>query len=76
MGLPRLIILALLVAGGVWLWRRFNQRSNSSTPPSPVQKMVCCAHCHVHLPQDRALADSPYWYCSSQHQQQGPKARD
>jgi uncharacterized protein len=74
MGLPRLIMLAIIIGLGVWLWRRFNSSINKNN--SPVLTMVCCAHCHVHLPESRAIQDKQLWYCSSAHQQQGPKARD
>jgi uncharacterized protein len=34
--------------------------------------MVRCAHCGVHLPNDRALQQGNEWYCSQAHLQQGP----
>jgi uncharacterized protein len=36
--------------------------------------MVRCAHCGVHLPQDRALSSRQEWYCTQAHLEQGPKA--
>lgn len=76
MGLPRLIILGIIIGLGVWLWRRFNSRSISSKKSAVVHTMVCCANCHVHLAESRAIQDKRLWYCSPAHQQQGPKARD
>ncbi|HKM38305.1 MAG TPA: PP0621 family protein [Thiopseudomonas sp.] len=77
MGLPRFILFAIIIGGGIWLWRRFTSRPNTPVQPSPVQTMVCCAHCHVHLPEDRAIqGDSNTWYCSSKHLKLGPKTRD
>jgi uncharacterized protein len=76
MGLPRLIMLGIIIGLGVWLWRRFNSRPISSRKPSIVQTMVCCANCHVHLPENRAIQNKQHWYCSPAHLQQGPKARD
>lgn len=76
MGLPRLILLAIIIGGGVWLWRRFNSRSSLSKKDTPTQTMVRCAHCNVHLPQDRAIKRNQNWFCSSEHLQQGPQPRD
>lgn len=76
MGLPRLILLGIIIGLGMWLWRRFNSRPIARKKPSAVQTMVCCAHCHVHLPDDRAIQDKQHWYCSAKHLQLGPKARD
>lgn len=75
MGLPRLVILAAAIAGGVWLWRRLNQRPAVKQQPS-AKMMVRCAHCHVHLPEDRALSKKPHWYCSAAHLEHGPSQRD
>lgn len=76
MGLPRLILIAIIIGGGIWLWRRLSSRPLSSKHPAQTQSMVRCANCHVHLPQDRAVFKQPHWYCNSEHLQQGPKTRD
>lgn len=75
MGLSRFILLAIIIGGGIWLWRRFNNRQTIAKHPS-TQSMVRCAHCQVHLPQDRAIYRNQHWYCSSEHLQHGPQARD
>ncbi len=76
MGLPRLILLAIIIGGGIWLWRRFNNRNSSTSQQPATHTMVRCAHCHVHLPQERAQQKGQNWYCSNEHLQQGPQARD
>lgn len=76
MGLPRLILLAIIIGGGVWLWRRFNSRPLKHSKQPPTQTMVRCAHCHVHLPENRATQKNQDWYCSAEHRKLGPKARD
>ncbi|MDY0249854.1 MAG: PP0621 family protein [Pseudomonas sp.] len=74
MGLSRLILLVIIIGGGIWLWRRFNRRHTIEQHPS-TQSMVRCAHCQVHLPQDRALYKSPHWYCSAEHLNHGSPTR-
>lgn len=76
MGLPRLILLAIIIGGGLWLWRRFNNRSLNNSKHSKSQAMVRCVHCHVHIPQDRAYQQEHNWYCSAAHRKLGPKDRD
>lgn len=76
MGLLRLILLGFIIALGVWVWRRFN-RCPSNTVQQPAAKtMVRCAHCHVHVANDRAVQQGQLWFCCKQHLAQGPKARD
>ncbi|PWB34827.1 hypothetical protein DCO48_04320 [Pseudomonas sp. SDI] len=70
----RLLFWIALIAAAFWLWRKFkasNSADSSATLDDPL-KMVRCAHCGVHLPNDRALHRGNQWYCSSAHLQQGP----
>ncbi len=76
MGLPRLILFAIIIGGGIWLWRRINSRSSTPAQSTQTQPMIRCAQCDVHVPHERALQKDQHWYCSSQHLAQGPKARD
>lgn len=76
MGLPRLILLGIIIGLGVWTWRRFNSRHSGAESQPSAKTMVRCAQCHVHIPNDRALQKGQHWYCCNQHLAQGPKARD
>ena len=76
MGLPRLILLGIMIGLGMWLWRRFNSRSAPPAKPAVSQSMVRCAHCHLHLPEDRAIQKNQQWYCSAEHLEHGHNARD
>lgn len=76
MGLSRLLFFAVVIGGGIWLWRRFNSRDSTTSSSSQTQSIVRCAHCDVHVPLNRALQKDQHWYCSSQHLTQGPKACD
>ena len=71
----RLLFWIAVIAAAFWLWRKFKATNNacSSTPPQETTlKMVRCAHCGVHLPNDRALHRGNEWYCSTAHLEQGP----
>ena len=76
MGLPRFILLAIIIGGGMWLWRRFKSRPINPPANTDTKTMGRCAHCHVHLPQDRAIKKNQQWYCSTEHLEQGPQTRD
>ena len=60
------LVLGLLVW---WAWRRTRAARPTQTPPaaSPVQDMVTCAHCGIHLPHDEAIAGAQGQYCSVAH---------
>ncbi|BBT41986.1 PP0621 family protein [Pseudomonas putida] len=70
----RLLFWITVICAAFWLWRKFNASQQSSSEPKlddPL-KMVRCAHCGVHLPNDRALRRGNDWYCSQAHLEQGP----
>jgi uncharacterized protein len=71
----RLLFWIALIAAACWLWRKFKTSQQSPAEPrleDPL-RMVRCAHCGVHLPNDRALSRGNEWYCSQQHLEQGPE---
>lgn len=74
----RLIFWIAIVFAALWLWRKIKPSAPQQAPKAGDQTllMVRCAHCGVHLPQDRALNRDQQWYCSPAHLQQGPAARD
>lgn len=65
-----LVTLVLLVA--VALWRHKHRKTVAPKPRPgaalrnhlPVQTMVCCAHCGLHLPQAEASAANGQFFCS------------
>ncbi|EIK95183.1 hypothetical protein PMM47T1_18290 [Pseudomonas sp. M47T1] len=74
----RLIFWIAIVFAVLWLWRKIKP-----TPRQPAQRgaeqallMVRCAHCGVHLPQDRALSNGQHWYCTQAHLNEGPAPRE
>jgi uncharacterized protein len=66
----RLLFWIAVIAAAVWFWRKF--KSPTAKPGAAL--MVRCAHCGVHLPQDRALSSREEWYCTQAHLEQGPKS--
>lgn len=83
------LLLGLLV---IWLLyspilKRMRQRhrdDRSATPPprpsppsgSPVEDMVACAHCGIHLPAGEAVRDAANRpYCGVPHRDAGPLPR-
>jgi uncharacterized protein len=65
----RILIFALVI----WLcWRMIKtwlaapEKKESGNILSS-RKMVKCAYCNTHLPQDQALGDDGKWFCHQQH---------
>ncbi|AZF35557.1 hypothetical protein C4J85_0742 [Pseudomonas sp. R4-34-07] len=72
----RLLFWIAVIAAAVWLWRKFKSPASGQprTGEPNAALMVRCAHCGVHVPQDRALSSGQQWYCTQAHLQQGPKS--
>ncbi|WP_295514162.1 PP0621 family protein [uncultured Pseudomonas sp.] len=73
MGLLRLLLWLVLLGALFWMvrrwWRGKTQPQATKARPLPPNPMVRCAHCGVHVPQERALPDGDHqrWYCSAEH---------
>ena len=70
MGLIRLLIVLALVYTAWVLWRRWQAAQTSrrnSAPPPRAPRMVRCAQCQLHLPENLALRQDDKWYCCSEH---------
>lgn len=73
----RLLFWIALIAIAVWFWRRTNKAAaKTQRHPERAQVMVRCARCDLHVLQDEALERDGNWYCSADHQQQGPRQLD
>ncbi|CAB5511148.1 hypothetical protein LMG26857_00433 [Achromobacter anxifer] len=40
--------------------------------PPPLESMVRCAHCGIHLPRSEALLQNGQTWCSAEHARLGP----
>lgn len=74
----RVILLALSIAGLVWLVRRaFNSDSGRSAGEGrdpkevAVDALVRCAHCGVHVPRIDAQTRDGRYFCSREHARLG-----
>lgn len=69
----------LLVAVLYVLWRVWKKRQDGPLKPPPaasrpVERMVLCAHCSVHLPEGDAIRDGALFYCCEAHRQAAASA--
>jgi uncharacterized protein len=75
-----LIILVLFVArlaGRMAAARQAGQQGAKKPKadargPKPLESMVRCAHCGIHLPRSEALQQNGQTWCSSEHARLGP----
>jgi len=55
----------------LWQWRHARQpkvrAARKNTRPTPVQEMLQCAHCGVHMPAADAIKGRKGLYCSAAH---------
>lgn len=73
-----LLLLVWLVLGSVRRRARQARREGAAAPearrPAPIEGMVACAHCGVHLPSSLAVLGQGRPYCCSAHREEGPRA--
>ncbi|MFF7706075.1 PP0621 family protein [Pseudomonas sp. NPDC007930] len=71
----RLLFWIVVIFVAVWLWRKYKARAASAGQQRKQHTltMVRCAHCGVHLPDDRAIRRNSHWFCSQAHLEQGPR---
>lgn len=62
-----LFLLAVIVV--VYLLLKSFRRSapKQDVPPAPVEEMVRCAKCGVHLPKSESILAGGNFYCSDAH---------
>ena len=70
------VVLALALLGWLLFGRSGKRsglgRTKSTGPSAPLEGMVACAHCGVHLPASEALRDHGRSYCNAAHRDAGP----
>jgi uncharacterized protein len=65
--LIRLLMLLLVAWIGWRIYRVLTRRALDDPPAPPVQDMVQCAHCSVHLPRTEAVGENGEWFCCEAH---------
>ena len=81
-----LIILVLFVAriagrmaaarqSGAQAGQGRKQARGAPPQPKPLESMVRCAHCGIHLPRSEALLQNGQTWCSADHARLGPAKR-
>lgn len=72
----KLLLFGLLILTVYLIVRGKNDAKHA--PPSgsrPVEQMVMCAHCGVHLPQTESLKSGQLYFCCEHHRGLGPVDR-
>ncbi|MHB1677324.1 MAG: PP0621 family protein [Sulfuriferula sp.] len=65
-------LLFFLLIGGIVYWRlRYRSRvTRPATSARPIENMVRCKHCGMHLPCSEAIGTEAAWFCSEAHRQE------
>jgi uncharacterized protein len=65
-------LLLFIVVGFIaykW-WRNLQAGGHSNQPSQPVENMVRCRLCGVHVPQSDACGDATAWFCCADHERE------
>ena len=85
MGLIRFLFLLLIAAVAWYVVKNYLRKQElrarrAQEAKKPVPRIVRCAQCEVHLPEDQALRVGDAWFCTPAHRQtwlaQNPDKRD
>ena len=70
----RTLLLLLAIAGVVWIAGRLMRQRAAPRAETrkPLNPMVRCARCGLHVPKYEALEGTGGWYCSRAHRELGP----
>lgn len=61
-------LLFLLVLAGIWWWRGAVARQKPRVEQRPVERMVACECCGVHMPESDAIQENGRYFCCAAHQ--------
>ncbi|HET9113024.1 MAG TPA: PP0621 family protein [Burkholderiales bacterium] len=68
--MSKFLFFVLIV--GIVYWR-LRYRVPAAPPASaarPIESMVRCMHCGIHLPRGEAVGSESAWYCSESHRRE------
>jgi uncharacterized protein len=66
--MSRLLFLAVVVIVVYWLLKSYRrQLPEEDDVSAPVEDMVRCVHCGVHLPKRESILAGGKYYCSEEH---------
>jgi uncharacterized protein len=68
------VAVLILLAIAVWIGFRLLARQRRSRSAGPVEPMVACAHCAVHVPRSEAFEARGRFYCSEEHRSLPPRS--
>ena len=65
--MARLLMIAAVVLVIYLLVRSFRRNAISGKGGQPVEDMVRCAHCGVHIPKGESILSDGLFFCSIEH---------
>ena len=78
--MSRLLFLGLIFFVIYWLLKSYSRQlrkdERSGKNSEPVEDMVRCAHCGVHLPKHESILAGGEYFCSEAHRQARTKRAD
>jgi len=72
----KFLLFVIMLAVIWWIWSKKKRRPQQPViKEHPVEKMVVCAHCQLHLPESDSLSAGQQFYCCEAHRQAGGAKR-
>ena len=77
MGIGKLLTLLILAGLGYMLYKRIKAIPRKTRPDNPqVDKVVRCAYCDLHVPQQEAIELNNRYYCSEEHRRLDQQSKE
>ena len=72
----KFLLFVIMLAVIWWIWSKKKRRPQQPViKENPVEKMVVCAHCQLHLPESDSLRAGDDYYCCEAHRLAGGAKR-
>jgi len=71
--MAKILLLALVALAIFWLFfgRHKRPSDRGSKPSAKVERMVVCAHCHLHVPESESVVADGRHFCCDEHRKLG-----
>ena len=70
--MAKIILLVLAAVAIYWFFSgRQKRQTHRQTKQAAAEKMVVCAHCHLHIPESESVAANGSHFCCEEHRRLG-----
>jgi len=67
----KFLVLVLVLVAVYWIFKSYKKKSGGASRRGgsgrPVEDMVRCSHCGIHLPRSESVAAGEAFFCTPEH---------